>query len=78
MTMQKPVRPGQIGIVFDFGNVLLDWNPYYLYAKYFNGDLVRTQKFLDEIGFSIGIYSKMLDVRFPRLSVNCVQLSSIL
>jgi 2-haloacid dehalogenase len=45
------IQPGEIGLVFDFGNVLLDWNPYYLYAQFFEGDLVKTQQFLDEIGF---------------------------
>lgn len=47
----KKIHPGQMGLVFDFGNVLLDWNPYYLYGKFFDGDLVKTQQFLDEIGF---------------------------
>lgn len=47
----RKIRPGEIGLVFDFGNVLLDWNPYYLYGKFFHGDLEKTQQFLDEIGF---------------------------
>lgn len=37
--------------VFDFGGVLMDWNPFYLYGKYFNGDPARVQRFLDEVGF---------------------------
>ncbi len=47
----RNIQPGELGLVFDFGNVLLDWNPYYLYGKFFDGDVVKTQQFLDEIGF---------------------------
>jgi 2-haloacid dehalogenase len=25
-------------IVFDFGNVLIDWSPYYLYSPYFRNE----------------------------------------
>ena len=39
-------------IVFDFGGVLLDWNPRYLYRKLFDGDHEAVERFLDEIGFS--------------------------
>lgn len=35
-------------IVFDFGGVLVDWNPRYLYDKYF-GDAKQSQWFLDNI-----------------------------
>ncbi len=35
-------------VVFDFGGVLVDWNPRYLYDKYF-GDATRSQWFLDNI-----------------------------
>jgi len=38
-------------IVFDFGGVLLDWNPRYLYRKLFNGDSSRMERFLTEIDF---------------------------
>ena len=38
-------------IVFDFGGVLLDWNPHYLYRKFFNNDARVTECFLTEIGF---------------------------
>jgi 2-haloacid dehalogenase len=37
--------------VFDFGGVLIDWDPRYLYQRYFNGDLEAAEHFLDEIGF---------------------------
>lgn len=37
-------------VVFDFGGVLMDWNPYYLYRKYL-GDDREIERFLDEIGF---------------------------
>lgn len=35
-------------IVFDFGGVLVDWNPRYLYDKYF-GNAEQSQWFLDNI-----------------------------
>lgn len=37
-------------IIFDFGNVLLDWNVRYLYRQYFP-DEQSLSDFLDEIGF---------------------------
>ena len=36
-------------IVFDFGGVLVDWNPRYLYYPYFNGDEAQTEWFLENI-----------------------------
>lgn len=42
----------QTTIIFDFGGVLMDWDPLYLYAKFFEGDRDAAQKFLDEIGFA--------------------------
>ncbi|HVO41511.1 MAG TPA: HAD family phosphatase [Aggregatilineales bacterium] len=38
-------------VVFDFGGVLMDWNPRYLYRKLFNGDSQAVERFLTEIGF---------------------------
>ena len=35
-------------IIFDFGGVLIDWNPHYLYDPYF-GDSAKAQWFLDNI-----------------------------
>ena len=35
-------------IIFDFGAVLVDWNPYYLYDPYF-GDHAKAEKFLQTI-----------------------------
>jgi 2-haloacid dehalogenase len=40
-----------LAIVFDFGKVLVDWNPHYLYRKLFHGDSAAVDRFLDEIGF---------------------------
>ena len=37
-------------IVFDFGAVLVDWNPYYLYRKVMQGD-EEIKAFLEEIDF---------------------------
>lgn len=41
----------KLAIVFDFGGVLFDWSPRYLYKKYFNGDLEAVDRFLAEVGF---------------------------
>jgi 2-haloacid dehalogenase len=38
-------------VVFDFGGVLIDWNPRYLYRKVFNYDEEQVERFLKEIGF---------------------------
>jgi len=39
-------------IVFDFGGVLIDWNPRYLYLKLFKGDAEAMESFFTEIGFA--------------------------
>jgi len=38
-------------IVFDFGGVLIDWNPYYLFRRFFEDDAQKTARFLAEINF---------------------------
>lgn len=38
-------------IVFDFGGVLIDWDPRYLYHKLFANDAEAAERFLDEVGF---------------------------
>lgn len=38
-------------IIFDFGGVLIDWNPRYLYRKFFDGDAASMEGFLTEVGF---------------------------
>lgn len=38
-------------IVFDFGGVLMDWNPHYLYDSLFGGDRQAVDDFLAKIGF---------------------------
>lgn len=42
---QKPA------IIFDFGGVLLDWNPRRVFLKYFDGDAAAVERFLAEIDF---------------------------
>ncbi len=44
-------RPGP-AIVFDFGGVLLDWDPRHLYRKFFGSHLDKMEAFLEEIGFA--------------------------
>lgn len=36
-------------IIFDFGGVLIDWNPLHLYNRYFLGDEAKAQWFIDNI-----------------------------
>jgi 2-haloacid dehalogenase len=38
-------------IVFDFGGVLLDWNPHNLFNRYFSGNTEAIDQFLAEIKF---------------------------
>jgi 2-haloacid dehalogenase len=47
----KIVRNQLLAIVFDFGGVLFDWNPRYLYRQYFLDDERAMESFLDEIQF---------------------------
>jgi 2-haloacid dehalogenase len=39
-------------IVFDFGGVLVDWNPRYFFGKYFDGDPRAMEEFLVKIDFT--------------------------
>ncbi len=47
----NPETRQDIAIVFDFGKVLIDWNPRYLYRKLFQGNDEAIERFLAEIGF---------------------------
>lgn len=38
-------------IIFDFGGVLLGWDPRFLYRKYFGGDELAMEKFLSDVRF---------------------------
>jgi 2-haloacid dehalogenase len=38
-------------IFFDFGNVLLEWNPRYVYRRYFPNDEAAMEQFLQEVNF---------------------------
>lgn len=38
-------------IIFDFGNVLLEWNPRYVYRRYFPNDEAALENFLHEVNF---------------------------
>lgn len=43
--MNKPV------LIFDFGGVLIEWNPYNVYLRYFDGDKRAVERFFKEIDF---------------------------
>jgi len=45
------MNPSQPALVFDFGGVLVDWDPHYLYRPFFNGDDAAIDRFMQEIGF---------------------------
>jgi 2-haloacid dehalogenase len=47
LTLTKPQNPA---LIFDFGGVLIDWNPRYLYRKVF-ADEQTMERFLAEVGF---------------------------
>ena len=36
-------------VIFDYGNVLVDWNPAYLFLPVFNGDEEKCRFFTDHI-----------------------------
>ena len=36
-------------VIFDYGNVLVDWNPAYLFLPYFNGDEDKCRFFTDNV-----------------------------
>jgi 2-haloacid dehalogenase len=38
-------------IIFDFGNVLLEWNPRYVYQRYFSNDPEGMEHFFKEVDF---------------------------
>jgi 2-haloacid dehalogenase len=38
-------------ILFDFGNVLLEWNPRHIYRRYFPGNEEAMEQFLEEVSF---------------------------
>jgi 2-haloacid dehalogenase len=39
-------------IIFDFGNVLLEWNPRYVYQRYFPNDPEGMERFFKEVNFA--------------------------
>jgi 2-haloacid dehalogenase len=48
----KRLDCGYADIIFDFGGVLIDWNPRYLYRKLFDGDADSMERFLTEVKFT--------------------------
>jgi 2-haloacid dehalogenase len=45
--MTSPIK----AIIFDFGNVLIEWNPRYVYQRYFPNDPEGMERFLKEVDF---------------------------
>jgi 2-haloacid dehalogenase len=48
--MSKNTQAG-LAIVFDFGRVLIDWDPRYLYRKFFGQDEQAMERFIEEVRF---------------------------
>ena len=46
--MTSPIK----AIIFDFGNVLLEWNPRYVYQRYFPNDPEAIERFFQEVNFA--------------------------
>jgi len=46
--MTSPIK----AIIFDFGNVLLEWNPRYVYQRYFPNDPEAMERFFREVDFA--------------------------
>lgn len=40
-------------IIFDFGKVLIDWDPYYLYRHFLGKDPAATDRFLKQVDFAV-------------------------
>lgn len=49
--LMTPTQPTTPVIVFDFGGVLMDWNPYYLYRSILGEDRQAMERFLKEVDF---------------------------
>lgn len=48
--LSKPAGPnGTHALVFDFGGVIFDWDPFYLYRHFFGNDREKVGLFLEEI-----------------------------
>jgi 2-haloacid dehalogenase len=45
------MNPSQRAIIFDFGGVLIEWDPHYLYRPFFDGDDAAIDRFMQEVGF---------------------------
>lgn len=46
--MTSPIK----ALIFDFGNVLLEWNPRYVYQRYFPDDPEGMERFFREVNFA--------------------------
>lgn len=60
-------------VIFDFGGVLMDWSPYYLYRKILGDDLQAINQFLEEVDFTA--WNLELDRGLP-FSVGMAELSA--
>ena len=53
-------------IIFDFGGVLINWDPHYVFNKYFSNDRQAINNFLTEINFSAWNLSQDEGLPFAR------------
>jgi len=64
--MPAPI-PGRPALVFDFGGVIFDWNPYNLFDPYFNHDRQAVEDFMAEVEFRA--WNHRLDMGEPFAAV---------
>lgn len=50
--MNPPHNSSIKAIVFDFGNVLLEWDPRWIYQRHFSNDPQEIERFLEEVNFA--------------------------
>ncbi len=64
--MSAPI-PGRPALVFDFGGVIFNWNPYNLFDPYFNYDRQAVDAFMTEVEFRA--WNHRLDMGEPFAAV---------
>jgi 2-haloacid dehalogenase len=50
--MNISLKQPRLAVVFDFGGVLIEWNPLLVYKKYFHDDENAIRAFMEEVGFA--------------------------
>ena len=56
-------------VIFDYGNVLVDWNPKYLFLPVFNGDEEKCRYFTENVCNREWLYVMRVRLRFTALTL---------